>query len=315
MMKDGAEGLGCDTLHQGDTPATTARPRPSWFPVCSFPFESRYLRIGEASLHYVDEGDGPPLLLLHGNPTWSFLYRNLILELRNEFRCIAPDLPGFGLSSAPKGFDFRPASHAAVIGEFIRALDLRSLIMMVQDWSGPIGLGAAVREPARFAGFIIGNTFAWSGKGDPHYELFSRLMGGHIAGLLNRRFNFFVRVVIPMGICRREASREIMRAYLGPFIQREAREPLRIFPREIIASSDFLENLAGNLKSIAHLPALIVWGDRDFAFRQKERERFEAIFSDHVTVVLRGAGHFIQEDAPEEIARAIRHWSAAKVMN
>jgi haloalkane dehalogenase len=314
-MKDGTspqEGFGGGCIDRDSSHTNTAQPRPSWYPELSFPFESRFVRAGGANLHYIDEGSGPPLLLLHGNPTWSFLYRHLIRELRDEFRCVAPDLPGFGLSSAPTGFDFKPASHAEVIGEFIRALDLRNLTMMVQDWGGPIGLSAAVREPSRFAGFVIGNTFAWSGKGDLHFERFSSIMGGRIAGFLNRQFNFFVRIVIPFGMRRRKPSTEVMQAYIGPFIRRDAREPLRVFPREIIASSDFLEDLGSSLQSIADRPVLIVWGDRDFAFGQKERERFETIFPDHMTVVLPGAGHFIQEDAPEEIARAIRHWWAVK---
>ncbi len=165
--------------------------RPGWFPEKLFPVASHFVAAGTTRIHYVDEGRGPTLLLLHGNPTWSFLYRHLIRELAPRFRCVAPDFPGFGLSTAPSGYDFRPATHADILREFIHALDLRDIVMMVQDWAGPIGLSAAAREPSRFRGFVIGNTWAWSGKGDPHFERFSRLMGGKIAGFLNTHFNFF----------------------------------------------------------------------------------------------------------------------------
>jgi len=291
-------------------PAAAPVTRPDWFPEKLFPVASHFVAAGGARVHYVDEGRGPVLLLLHGNPTWSFLYRHLIRELAGEFRCVAPDFPGFGLSTAPRGYDFRPAFHADVLREFIRALDLRDIVVMVQDWSGPIGLSVAAQEPSRFRGFVIGNTWAWSGKGDPHFERFSSLMGGKVAGFLNRHFNFFTRFVMRSGMRRRKPSAEVMRAYLAPFAAPDSREPTRVFPREIIGSSDFLEALEKDLPKISSLPALIVWGDRDFAFRDKERKRFESLFERHRTVILSGAGHFIQEDAPEEIARAIRNWRA-----
>jgi len=282
--------------------------RPDWVPEKLFPFASHFVTVGDTHLHYIDEGRGPTLLLLHGNPTWSFLYRHLIHELTPGFRCIALDFPGFGLSQAPEGYDFKPASHSRVLAAFIQKLNLQDVIMMVQDWSGPIGLSVAVQDPSRFSGFVIGNTFAWPGKGDPHYERFSSLMGGRVAGFLIRHFNFFVRFAIPRGICRRKPSNDVMQAYLAPFSTPESRKPTHVFPKEIIGSSDFLEMLESRIGNISNLPALIVWGDRDFAFREKERKRFESIFKHHKTVMLPGAGHFIQEDAPEEIAQAIRDW-------
>lgn len=279
---------------------------PAWYPQQLFPFESRFVEAKGARLHYIESGSGPTLLLLHGNPAWSFLYRHLIAELSPAYRCIAPDFPGFGLSTAPPSYDFRPVSHAEVLREFCNALRLRDMVMMVQDWSGPIGLSVAAEEPDRFSGLVVGNTWAWSGKGDPHFERFSRFMGGSFAGFLNQRFNFFPRFVLRMGMSRRRLTREEWAAYLAPFAAPHSRAPLRTFPREIIGSTEFLAALEARLPRLAHLPALIVWGDRDFAFREIERRRFEAIFPNHVTVLLPGAGHFIQEDAPAEIARAIR---------
>ena len=182
---------------------TSSEQRPVWLPDDVFPFESRFATIGGARVHYIDEGQGPTLLLLHGNPTYSFLYRHLVSRLTSQFRCIAPDFLGFGLSKAPVGFDFKPASHAKMLKAFIEALDLRGAVVMVQDWSGPVGLSVVVNDPARFSGLVIGNTFAWSGRGDPHYERFFAFMGGPIARLLNGLFNFFPRVVLTKGIYRK----------------------------------------------------------------------------------------------------------------
>lgn len=288
-------------------PAADAR-RPPWLPERLFPFESRFVEAAGCRVHYVDEGAGPTLLLLHGNPTWSFLYREIIRRLSPRFRCVALDYPGFGLSRAPAGYDFRPASHAAVVERVVLSLDLSGITMMVQDWGGPVGLGVAARHPERFLGLVIGNTWAWPVNGDPRFERFSRLVGGPAGGFLIRRFNAFVNVLIPAGVKRRKLPREVMDAYRGPFERPASRAPTHVFPREILRSRDYLAEVEAGLPRLAGLPALIVWGDRDVAFRERERLRFEQAFARHRTVVLRGAGHYIQEDAPEEIAAAIAAW-------
>jgi haloalkane dehalogenase len=281
---------------------------PDWVPQHLFPFPSRTIEIENCRVHYVDEGSGPVLLLLHGNPTWSFLYRDIIRGLKNDCRCIALDYPGFGLSKASDGYDFKPATHARIVEKFIEALNLDGILLMVQDWGGPLGLSVATRCPERFAGFIIGNTMAWSVRGDKHFEWFSGLMGGSVGGFLIRHFNLFVNLMIPAGTPQRRPNREIMRAYRGPFPTPVSREPTHIFPREIIGSSDFLAQVEGRLEAIRHLPALIIWGQKDFAFREKERQRFERIFQNSRTLLLEKAGHYIQEEASDEIVTAIKEW-------
>lgn len=110
---------------------------------------------------------GDTLLLLHGNPSWSFLYRKVIPALRDSFRCIALDYPGYGMSGVPDGYGFTPAEHSAVLGRFVDQLALSDLTIMVQDWGGPIGLGLAGRRPDLVRALIIGNTFAWPLNGNP----------------------------------------------------------------------------------------------------------------------------------------------------
>jgi haloalkane dehalogenase len=282
--------------------------RPPWLLERLFPFKSHYIDIIGAQIHYIDEGSGPTLLLLHGNPTWSFLYRDIVKGLRDRFRCIALDYPGFGLSKAPPGYDFTPAAHAEIVERFVLALGLEGLTLMVQDWGGPIGLGVAGRHAQRIRGLIIGNTFAWPVDGDPHFERFARLAGGPIGAFLVRNFNILVNYLIPAGVKRRKLSKEIMAAYRGPFFKRQSRSATHIFPREILRSRGFLRDVEGGLSRLAQLPVLILWGDRDIAFRETERVRFERTFPRQRTVVLSGAGHFIQEDAAEEIVHTIRTW-------
>lgn len=291
--------------------ATDDTTRPPWLPQDLYPLESHYADIDGARVHYVDEGSGPPLLLLHGNPTWSFLYRELIKGLRDRFRCIAPDHPGFGLSRAAPGYGYTPAEHANVLEQLVTQLDLTGVTMMVQDWGGPIGFAVATRQPDRFAGFVIGNTWAWP-QSDPGTQLFSRLMGGPLGGYLILRRNFFVEKIIPGNVKRKKLPQAVMDAYRGPFPTPGSRRPLHVFPREILGSRTFLAEVERGLPALADRPALLVWPTKDIAFREPERKRWEEIFPNHRTVVLEGAGHYIQEDAPKEIVAAIREWSAAK---
>jgi haloalkane dehalogenase len=284
---------------------------PAWLDRQLYPFESRYAEVDGSRVHYVDEGEGPPLLLLHGNPTWSFLYRELIKGLRDRFRCIALDYPGFGLSQAAPGYGYTPAEHAGAVERFVLGLELSDLTVMVQDWGGPIGLAAATRHPDRFARFVIGNTWAWP-KSDPGTQLFSRLLGGPVGRYLILQRNFFVEKIVPGGVRRRQLPRPVMEAYRGPFPTPESRRPVHVFPREILGSRPFLAEIEARLPQLRDRPALIVWPTRDVAFKEPERRRWEQIFPEHRTVVLEGAGHYIQEDAPEEIVTAIRDWAGER---
>lgn len=132
--------------------------RPAWVSDQLFPFESRFLDVNGAQVHYIDEGVGPVFLGLHGNPTWSFLYRHIVQGLRDRFRCVALDYPGFGLSAAPAGYRYTVAEHARVVEGFVAHLGLRQVTLMVQDWGGPIGFWVATRHPEWFRAFVIGNT-------------------------------------------------------------------------------------------------------------------------------------------------------------
>ena len=285
--------------------------RPAWLSEDLFPFADQYADIDGARVHYVDEGSGPTLLLLHGNPTWSFLYRDIIVGLRDRFRCVAPDYPGFGLSVAPPGYGYTPAEHAKVIEALLLHLDLTEVTLMVQDWGGPIGFAVAARQPDRFAAFVIGNTWAWP-KSDPGTQLFARLLGGPIGGYLIRHRNFFVERIIPLGVKRKQLSEAVMAAYRGPFPTPRSRQPVHVFPREILASKAFLTGVAAALPGLADRPALIAWADQDIAFRVAERRRWEATFPDHQTVILEGAGHYLQEDAAADVVTAIRGWHTEK---
>ncbi|MGK2869156.1 MAG: alpha/beta fold hydrolase [Mycobacterium sp.] len=284
--------------------------RPTWVDDDLFPFESRFLDIDGHSVHFVDEGSGPILLLLHGNPTWSFLWRDVISELRHDFRCIALDYPGFGLSTAKPGYRYFPEEHADVVTGFVDALGLNGVTLVAQDWGGPIGLATAQRRPAVFDRLVLANTWAWPVNGILHFEAFSRIVGGLPMRFLVRQFNVLVNAFIPTGHRRRTPNGAEMDHYRRALDTAERRQACAVLPGRVLGSRAFFADVESGLADLVHLPTLIVWGDADIAFRRQERERLEATFPRHETVIVEGAGTYVESDAPAEFIAAIRSWAA-----
>lgn len=289
---------------------TTKSVRPGWVDEELFPFESRFVEIDGHSVHYVDEGSGPTLLFLHGNPTWSFLWRDVIRALRDEFRCIAVDYPGFGLSTSKPGYRYLPEEHADVVTGFVDALGLEGVTLVGQDWGGTIGLAVVPRRPGVFDRLVLANTWAWPVNGVLHFEAFGRIVGGPAGRFLVRRLNLLVNTFLPTGHRRRKPTAAEMAHYRLALGTPERRQACAVLPGRVLASRDFFAEVEAGLAGIAHLPTLIVWGDADIAFRPQERERLEATFADHRTVIVEGAGTYVESDAPEEFVAAIRDWAA-----
>lgn len=286
--------------------------RPAWVDDDLFPFESRFIDIDGHTVHYVDEGSGPTLLLLHGNPTWSFLWREVIRALCADFRCIALDYPGFGLSTPKPGYRYLPEEHAGVVTEFIEALRLEGITLVGQDWGGPIGLAAAIRLPGVFDRLVLANTWAWPVNGDLYFEVFAHTAGGFPIRFLTRRFNLLGNAFIPMGHRRRKPTAAERTQYRQALDTRERRQAAAVLPGRITASRAFFVEVEAGLAGLAHLPTLIVWSDAQIGFRPRERERLEATFTNHATVIVEGAGLYVESDAPEEFVAAIRCWSATQ---
>lgn len=278
---------------------TSFRPSPDLFP-----FQSRWLDSSVGRVHYVDEGEGQPILMCHGNPTWSFLYRNVIAALRGRFRCVALDYPGFGLSVRPSGYGYTPAEQAAVAGELVRELDLREVIVMAHDWGGPIGLSAACADPARVAGVVLGGTWFWPPTF--RFRMFSRAMSSWPLQRAILRRNLFVERFIPAGTTR-ELSHEEMEHYRRVQPTPEARVGVAELPRQIVKATPFLAELAEAVpRELGRKPALITFPMRDAAFRPQDvLGRMRSSFSDAAVVELEDAGHYFVEDAPDEVAAAV----------
>jgi haloalkane dehalogenase len=271
-----------------------------------YPFSSKWFDSSAGRIHYLDEGQGPPIVLFHGNPTWSFLYRGIVARLRDRFRTVAVDYPGFGLSERPAGYTYTPAEHARVIGELVDHLDLDGFVTMGQDWGGPISLSIAAERADRVRGLVLGNTWFWPAD-RLSTQLFARFMSSR---RMQRRIiqrNYFVERMLPRGVIRKLSDQELDH-YRHAQPTPEARVGVAEFPRQILAARPWLGELERRVaQRLADKPVQLVWGMKDFGFpASKTIPRIRRTFRNAALVELPNANHFIQEDAPEEISQAIQ---------
>jgi haloalkane dehalogenase len=276
-----------------------------------YPFESRWYDSQVGPVHYIDEGDGPTVLLLHGNPDWSFLYRKIITTLGSDVRCVAPDYPGFGLSVHPNGYRYTPAEHAEVVRELVEHLDLTDMVVMGQDWGGPIGMDVASRSPERVKGLVMGNTWFWP-TDDRLTKVFSKTMGSPPLQWMIKQRNFFVTGLMKRSLRVKLSDMEFAH-YTDVVPTPESREGIAVFPKEILGSHPWLGNLERRVAETLHgKPASFVFGLKDPALANDATiARWRKEFPDAPCVELPNAGHYIQEDNPEACVAAIREVLAA----
>jgi haloalkane dehalogenase len=254
-------------------------------------------------MHYIDEGSGRPILLCHGNPTWSFLYRGIVRRLRDRFRCVAIDYLGFGLSDRPEHYGYTIEEHVRTVGELVDHLALDQLIVMGQDWGGPIGTALASERADRISGLVLGNTWYWPAA--LRFRLFSRIMSTRWLQRKILEDNFFVEKMMPPAMTKKLTEAERAH-YRNVQPTPAARKGVAEMPKQIVAAQPLLERLSREVPAkLGSKPALFAWGMKDLGFRPSMLRPMRAAFPDHMLVELPNAKHFIQEDAPGAIADAI----------
>lgn len=274
----------------------------NWIDRTEYPFTAHFLDLAMGRMHYVDEGQGQPIVMVHGTPTWSFLYRDLIKALASTYRCIAPDHIGFGLSDKPEHWSYRPPDHARNLRTLIERLDLQNIILVVHDFGGPIGLSYAIEHPENVRGLVLFNTWMWSLQGDPDIERASKLFSGPVGKFLYRRLNFSPRVLIrAFWGDKSKLTRSIHRHYIKAFPRAQDRQSMWVLARELLGSSAWYEQLWQQRDRIKAIPTLILWGMRDPAFKERDRARWQALFERAHVVTFPTAGHLVQEEAIAEL--------------
>ena len=279
--------------------------------ISDFPYEPHYLDLTGGldglRFHYVDEGQGKPVLLLHGEPTWAYLYRKMIPSLSAGARVIVPDLIGFGRSDKPTDRDWYSFErHVDSVVQLIRHLDLEEITVVVQDWGGPIGLRAATQHRDRFEHLVILNTGIfrpgpnWPSKGFMQWRNFAERTPDLPIGF------------VLQGATSSELSDEVIAAYEAPFPNAASKAGAAAFPllvplrdgdpgaAEMAHVGDALENW--------HKPVLVAFSDSDPVFPQRAGEKLAQRIPGAIFVGINDASHFLQEDKGEEIADLIRNW-------
>jgi haloalkane dehalogenase len=278
-----------------------------WINRKDYPFTSQFFETDIGKMHYLDEGEGSPIVFVHGNPSWSYQYRNVIKELSKNHRCIAPDMIGFGLSDKPADWSYLPKEHSRLIDGFLESLDLEKITLVVGDWGGPIGLSYAIKHSVRIKNIVITNTWLWSVKKDWYYQMFSKFAGGPIGKILIYRRNLFARDIVKAAFGdKKKLTKEVHEHYLKPLENKKERKGSWVFPREIIGSSKWLGSLWDRRSALEDKNILIAWGMKDIAFKKKELKRWSEEFPNARVVKYSDAGHFVGEERPEEFASEIR---------
>lgn len=284
---------------------------PQWVDRVAYPFAPHYFAVGAGRMHYVDEGAGQPVVMVHGTPEWSFIYRHLIRCLAPHYRCLAPDHIGFGLSDKPAGWSYLPDAHAANLEALLEHLGLDDITLVVHDYGGPIGLSYAIKHPGRVRRLVIINTWLWSLRGDPVYER-SKWFAGALGRFLYERLNFSPRVMMPLAMGdRRKLTPRIHRQYLQALPTPQARHGTWVLAREVLGSSTWYDSLWQQRARIQDLPALILWGMKDFAFGAKELARWREMFSGGNVQTFAGVGHFVQEELGPQLCPLILEFIVA----
>lgn len=288
---------------------------PDWL-APEYPFAPKIFRTPHgAQMSYLDEGprSDEALLMLHGNPTWSFYYRRLVMALAPTLRCIVPDHVGMGLSEKPEKYDYTLAVRIADIASLLASLGLRRVHLVVHDWGGAIGFGVAAKHPALIGRLAILNTAAFLSDDIPFRIAVCKLAG--FGPVLVRGLNGFAGPATTMAMYRRKLTEVERRGYLFPYDSWAHRVAVNAFVHDIPLqpghrSWPALAEVATALPQFADRPALIVWGGKDFCFNDRFLARWQKYLPQAQVQRIADAGHYVLEDASEEVVPTIAKFFA-----
>jgi haloalkane dehalogenase len=292
-------------------PESSGTSTPEWVNRSLFPFASRWMEMDGFKIHYVDEGSGPAIVFFHGTPEWSFAWRNLIKDLRTEYRCIAMDYPGFGLSDKPPGGDYRVAVQSRRMTAFIDRLEVDSFSIVATDFGGGIALGLAVDAPERINKIVLFNTWMRDLRKDSHYARPARVMNTWFGKFLYKQMNFPVTAILPAAFGDRQSlTRDVQEHYKKALPSPADRQGTYTFARELMNAGPWWDEQAGKLGTLKNRPVLLFWGIKDKFVPPRELEFWISRFPGARVVRFPEAGHFVQEEKAAEMILALREFLA-----
>ncbi len=284
-----------------------------------YPFTGHFLDLDGLRYHYLDEGEGPLVVMVHGNPSWSFYYRNLVLALRDHFRCIVPDHIGCGFSDKPgdERYDYTLPRRVADLERLLEHVGGSAKVtLVVHDWGGMIGMAWAARHPERVERLVILNTGAFHLPAEKKFPPALRICRDTgLGAFLVRGFNAFALAASFVGCKRHPMPKDLRRAYRLPYDSWQNRIATLRFVQDIPLAAgdrnfDLVSEVAASLEQFRDLPMLICWGELDFVFDRHFRAEWERRFPKATVHSFADAGHYILEDAAEEVIPLISRFLA-----
>lgn len=283
-----------------------------------YPFESQYLSIGGHRYHYIEAGTGDPVVMVHGNPSWSFYFRELMQRLSADHRCIAPDHIGMGYSDKPGDADYpyTLARRVEDLETFLEAKNIHHRITLIlHDWGGPIGMSFARRHPKAIDKIVLLNTAAFHLPKSKSFPWVLRLTRTYFGTLAVRGLNAFSRGATYLGVKRRRLPADVRRAYSAPYNSWHNRIGTLRFVQDIpLAPSDrgydYVTDLQSHLYLFEDTPVLIVWGMKDFIFDRHFLDKWLEYLPHAQVHRFEDCGHYILEDAPDEVGQLIADFVA-----
>jgi pimeloyl-ACP methyl ester carboxylesterase len=284
----------------------------NWLDKSEYPFTSNFFDINGQKLHYIEEGKGEPVLFVHGTPSWSFDYRNVIKKLKVNYRCVAIDHIGFGLSDKPEHYDYSTQNHSKTLEKFVLEKHLDNITLVVHDFGGAIGLNFAIQHPDKIKRLVILNSWLWSIENDPDFITLSKILKSPLLPFLYRYLNFSPRFILPKSFGERKLPKHLLKQYTKPFANKTQRNGALAFAKSLLNDQDWFEELWNRRQAISNKTTLFIWGMKDPVIKPQNLEKFQSGFTNSRTVKLELTGHFPQEEQPEKVTYAIFDFLTAK---
>ena len=292
---------------------TEAQAPTSWLNRVQYPFESRFADVSGGRMHYIDVGQGDPIVFLHGLPGWSFQYRHLIRGLSNGYRCIAPDLLGFGMSDKPANLTYSPLNYTENLRELIEHLGLDRFTLVMHDFGCPIGLGYAVENPSRVRKAVVFNGFCWNLEHErlpPRVAKLAMSPAGRWA-MVNR--NPWAKWLRTLFVDRGAFGDTFVSGMMGPISNPDDRVGLWNVAKSLIRSGPYFDDVWLRRKELSVHPIMLIWGMKDPLYGEKALNKWWHEFPLSEVCRLPSVGHFPMEEKPAEVLRVLREFVSAPV--